>query len=208
MTKQEVRDAFLEELAPLLPGFRPRKKDGSLVRKIPGGAQVVGLAIADYNPEFLVSLVFTTRLEQAEAITNAVLQTPERYRSTTVTTATVLAHFFPDEAKKEFKVTGPGDVAAAVRELDPHLRGRIVPFLDAHQDAKALEAILNSDEGRSFDRTNPPYREMASLVLAHLAGSPRYPELAAKHSKAAEAWDPDNREKLAALIRHLDALRT
>ena len=94
-----------------------------------------------------------------------------------------------------------------VTELAPHLRDRIVPFLDAHQDAKSLDAVMNSEAGAAFDQTNPPYRQMSSLILAHLAGNPRFDELVARYENAAAAWHPDDRKNLAALVERLRAAR-
>jgi hypothetical protein len=205
MKKQEVRDIFTEQLVPFLPGFRLRKKDGSFVRAIPGGVQTIGLSIVDYNPEFKVSLVFTVRLEEVEKISHELLQTPERYRNVTITTATVLEHFFPGEGPQEFTVTTSDDIAAVVRGLGPHLRDRIVPFFERHQNVASLDAVVNSEEGASFVRTNAPYRQMRALILAHLANNPRFDDLARQFEEQSHAWHPGDREHLLATIRYLSA---
>jgi hypothetical protein len=207
MNKQGVKPLFQQQLAPHLPGFRPRKKEGDFVRRIPGGVQTIGFSLVDWNPQFKVSLVFTIRLEEAEKTLHAVLKTPPKYQAMTITTATLLDYFFPGERDKEFTVTTPEGIAAVATELAPHLRDRIMPFLDAHQDAKSLDAVMNSEAGASFDQRNPPYRQMSSLILAHLAGNPRFDELAASYEKAAAAWHPDDRKNLAALVERLRAAR-
>lgn len=207
MRMQDVRERLVAGLAPWLPGFRARKKDASFARRIPGGTQRIGIPIVDHAPEFAFSLVFTVRLEEVESIKHEVLQTPERYRAMTTTTATVLDHFFPGEREKRFTVTSPAEIDAAVRELGPHLRDRIVPFYDAHQDVRALDAVMSSPEARSFDRTNSPYVEMTTLALAHLAKNPRYDELVRTFDAASREWDPVNRDRLLAMVQRLGASR-
>jgi hypothetical protein len=206
MKMQEVREGFMTRLAPHLEGFRGRKREGRFVRRYPGGSQQFGLAIVDYAPEFRVSLVFSVRLDAVQAILDEAMETPEKYRAMRMTTYTILEHFFPGEKVKQYSVRSEEDIQSAVDALAPLLRCRILPLFDGLKDIVSLEAVLNSDEGRSFDRTNPPGRQMVSLLLARLARNPRVGELAEAYRREAEAWDPRDRQKLVALIERLPAL--
>lgn len=203
MKKQEVRDSFIRRLTPYLAGFSARKRDGVFVRRFPGGRLEIGLALVDYHPEYRVSLVFSVRLEEAQTILHEVLETPQRYRNMTVTTVTPLDHFFPGERNKQFSVRSEEDIARVVDDLAPHLRDRIVPFFGGLQDVKSLEEVLNSAEGLSFDQTMAPSRQISALILARLAGNPRFDELAAGFEKQAEAWQPASRAMLLAVLRRL-----
>jgi len=201
MTTQEVRDPFLASLAQDVPGFRLVKKQSGFVRRLGEATQVIGMSLVDYKPEFRVSLVVTIRLEEAQRILNAFTGSPPRYHSMTVTTATTLEYFLP--GAEQYCVRNPDEVLAAGKELAPVLRERIVPFLEGHADAQSLDAVMNSDEGASFDRTNPPYRQMSSLTLARLAGNPRFGELVAAYEKEAATWHPQDRQKLSAIVEYL-----
>jgi hypothetical protein len=206
MKMQEVREGFMTRLAPHLEGFRGRKREGLFVRRFPGGGQQFGLAIVDYAPEFRVSIVFSVCIDAVQKLYDDVMETPERYRPTGMTTSTTLAHFFPGEKVRQYSVRSEEDIQSAVDALAPLLRDRILPLFDGLKDIVSLDAVLNSDEGRSFDRTNPPGRQMVSLLLARLARNPRVGELAEAYRKEAEAWDPRDRQKLVALIERLPAL--
>jgi hypothetical protein len=40
-----------------------------------------------------------------------------------------------------------------------------------HQDAQSLDGSSNSEDGTLFDWSNPPYRQMSSLIVAQLGGN-------------------------------------
>lgn len=202
MTRNELRDAFFDQLGPLLPGFRPRKKDEVFARKIAGGEQQVGLALVDYKPDFVLSLTVAIRLEEAETIFNAFSGSLPKYHGSTLTSATLL-EWFTKGSPARVKVSSDAEIAAAVAQLKPVIEGRIAPFLEAHQDVESLDAVLNGPDGAAFDKTNPPYRQMHGLIVAKLAGNPRFEELAATFQGEAAAWQERDRAKLVALTNQL-----
>lgn len=203
MKMQDVRDGFMARLAPHLEGFRGRKREGLFVRQFPGGSQQFGLAIVDYSPEFRVSMVFSVRIDAVQAIKDEVMETPEKYRAMGMTTSTVLEHFFPGEKVKQFSVRSEEEIQSAVDALAPLLRERILPLFDGLRTVEALDQILNSEEGRSFDRTHGSARAMSSLILARLAGNPRFEQLAAKCLAESDAWHPQAQRALPVLLRRL-----
>ncbi len=77
------------------------------------------------------------------------------------------------------------DISHALLDLTPVLQGKVIPFLDQHQDVSSWDKAVNSkgndvcgdgsllaDRCESVDNSNHPYRGMTAVVLAHLAGNP------------------------------------
>jgi len=203
MTKEEVTRVLLTEFAPNLPGFKSRKRESDFVRHFPGGRQRIAFAIVDQRPEFKVAPVFSFRLDAAEEILHAVLGTPPQYRKMTTTTVTRLDYFFPGHEYVEYSIATPGEIAEVARELAPHLRDRIVPFLDAHRDLGSIEGAVNPEDGPSWDQTSPPYHQMSSLILARLADNPRFESLVERCLREADEWDPADQARLRELVDRL-----
>jgi hypothetical protein len=202
MKKVEVRNAFFAQLAPSLPGFQPRKTKELFSRKIPAGEQQVGLALADYNPVFELSLAFSIRLLEVEKIVKMFSGgAPEDE----LTTSTTFIHYFAKDAPEYVRVSTPEEIAAAVQRLQPILQARVMPFFEAHQDVESLDATFNGPDGAAFNQMNAPYRDMNALTVAWLAGNPRFEALAAAAEKQsrAQGWHPASQAKLAALLKYL-----
>jgi hypothetical protein len=206
MTREEVTTKLFEQLQPHLPGFKPQKKEESLARRITGGTQFIGLALIDHRPLFKFSLPVSIRIEEVEEIINRFAGSPPKYHRLTRTTGTLLSYFYGESDKKEFKIQSPEDIEAAIAGVAPVIRDRIIPFLDSHQSVQSLDAVMNGPEGARFDRTNPPYRQMHGLILARLAGNPRFDALAEAALVEARGWQPHDGKKLEALVAHLRTL--
>src|SRR4051812_20398476 len=106
MKKSEAKTLIYEGLNSLLAGegFQLVKKEEGFVRRIPAGKQTVGVPIADYNPTYIFSLTFTTRLDVVEDIFNLFSGSPPKYHSMTETTITQL-DYFTKKANTEYTVT-------------------------------------------------------------------------------------------------------
>jgi hypothetical protein len=61
---------------------------------------------------------------------------------------------------------------------------------------------MNGDDLR-FDTSDPLSRNMHALVVARLAGNPRFEELAANCERAMQAFPEVSKQKLARLVAHL-----
>jgi hypothetical protein len=208
MKKQQVRDALYRELQPLLPGWKLVKKDEAFVRPISGGRQTLGIAIVDYKPEFRFSLVLTTRLDAVENIFNQFNSAPAAYHSLTVTSITQLDYFFADEPPpKQFSVYSEADIVAAVQQLAPLLRDRILPFFDSHRDIAALDAAMNGGDPQ-FDKSNPVTRNMHALVLARLAGNPRFEQLVSSYEDAMKHFVEAAKQGFPEIVAYLRSLPT
>jgi hypothetical protein len=206
MTKTEVREKIFEQLGPHLPGFKPRKREECFARKITGGTQCIGVPLVDYRPLFRFSLHTSTRIEEVEEIFNRFAGGRPAYHHMTLTTATFLEYFYGESERKRFEVRSPEEVAAAIADVAPVFRDRILPFLDTHQTVQSLDAVMNGPEGPRFDRMNPPYRQMHALILAHLAGNPRFDALAEAALAESQGFHPVDAKKLEALVAHLRTL--
>jgi hypothetical protein len=205
MNKTEIRDLIYRELAPLLPGFKPKPREESFVRTIPDGKQALMVAIVDYRPEYRFSLVLVVRLEPVQQIVNQFSGSPPKYHKLTTTTLTQLGWFFPGEPHpKQYSVTNEPEVIAAVKQLAPIIQHKILPFLDHYKDVKAIDEMINELDP-SPDSTHMPVHGLTALVAARLAHNPRFEELAAKYLTPVRS-DVPPAPKFTALVDHLRRL--
>jgi hypothetical protein len=203
LTKQDAREAIFGRLAPHLPGFKRRKKNDEFARKIPAGTQLIGVSLVDYRPQFAFALPVCTRIEEVEEMFNRFAGGAPAYHKMTLTTMTRLEYFYSEREQKQFKFESEAELDVAVTELVPVLRDRVLPFLDAHQDIKSLDAVVSSPDGDAFDRSNPPYRQMHALILSRLAGNPGFDALATRYADDSRAWHPVDQKKLTNLVMYL-----
>jgi hypothetical protein len=218
MKKSEVRNLIYEGLKGVLEdhGFRLNRKQEGFVRRIPDGKQCIGVPLVDYNPTYIFSLTLTTRLEAVQSILNLFSGSPPQYHSITVTTITQLEYFTKKKTKTEYEVVTEADVNKAIAELTPLVHGKVIPFLDQHQDVASWDKAVNStsndvcgdssmltDRCNSVDNSNHPYRGMTAVVLAHLARNPNFEEIVRRlrdfYQGSMEATD-----KLTRLVDYLN----
>lgn len=207
MKLAQVRESLNHALGPLLPGWKLVKKDEAFVRPIAGGKQWVSISIVDYRPEFRFSLTMATRLDAVEQINNQFSGATGSGTGRTSTTMTQLEYFFADENRnpydpKQYSVATEDDIVAAVRVLEPVLRDRILPWLDAHRGLAAIDSALNGDDAR-IDTSYLGHRAMSALTVARLARNPSFEVLVARYEEAIRSLPQMERDKLAALIAHL-----
>src|ERR1700729_2445177 len=112
MKKQEMASLNFEMLSGILSGtdFRLKKSEDGFVRRIPGGRQMLGLPLWDYNPEFEFSLNICIRLDAVEEIYHRFSGSPPKFHSMSFTMMTRLEHFTGVPAR--YKVSTAEDVAS------------------------------------------------------------------------------------------------
>jgi hypothetical protein len=180
MNKQEMANLIFEMLDGTLSGtdFRLKKSEDGFVRKIPGGRQMLGLPLWDYNPEFEFSLNICIRLDAVEEIFHQFSNSPPKYHAMSFTTITRLEHFSAGSGR--YKVTTAEDVASAGSDLAVVIRDKIIPFLNEHEDVQAVDRAVNWQQP-GIDITQNPSRAMHAVILAHLAGHKDFERIVAKH---------------------------
>lgn len=174
------------------------------MRKIADGKQTLFIGIVDYKPEFRFSMALTTRLEEVQQIVNQFSGTTPKYYKTTQTTLTRLDWFVKtDKPLTQYSVSSAADIVAAVRALAPVIEQQLVPFFDRYQDVQGVDVLLNQLQP-SPDRTDMPVRGITALVVARLAGNPRFEELAAKYLAQVQGV-PATLQKFTRLVEQLRA---
>jgi hypothetical protein len=201
--RPEVRALIYQRLDRLISthGFRLKKSEEGFVRKIPGGRQVIGVPLWDYHPEFEFSLNVCIRLDEAEHVLHLCLQTPPEYQSASYTIMMRLEYFMPGQ-QTTFIFTSERDISDAVDKLSPVLQKEIIPFLDKHQDLKAVAATVNHSE-KPVDISVPPYAGIHRIILAHLTKDPAFEQLVVKYRKEMGAIVASEREKFEKVVEHL-----
>jgi hypothetical protein len=200
MNKQEVRNMIYAGLRKVLPepDFRLRKSEGAFVRKTSTGLQKIFVPLVDYNPEYIFSLTVGIRIDAVEEIFNRVSGADDKGQKLTLTSITQLAHFTHGN-RKDYRVSTPADIDAALSELSGVIDQEIMPFLLQYQDVQSLDLALNSEKQLTFDSSILISHAMHSIILARLVGNEQYPELVKAFAKQIECFPPADRERFVQL---------
>ncbi len=196
MKKQEMARLIFEMLSGTLSGtdFRLKKSEDGFVRKLPGGRQVLGIPLWDYNPEFEFSLNICIRLDAAEEVFHQFSGSLPKYHAKSFTTITRLEHFTGGLGR--YKVTAAGDIASAGSVLAGVIREKIIPFFNEYQDAQALDRAVNCQRP-GIDITQNPSGAMHAVILARLVENKDFERIIARHRTdmqlAPEVAHPFNR---------------
>lgn len=180
MKKHEMKNLLFEMLGGILSGtdFRLKKSEDAFVRKIPGGRQMLGIPLLDYNPEFEFSLSICIRLDAVEEIFHQFSGSPPKFHSMSDTTITRLDYFTGGPGK--YKVTTAGDVTFVGAILPSAIRENIMPFFNEYNNVQALDRGVNCLRP-GIDITQNPSGAMHAVIVAHLAGNTDFDRLVAKH---------------------------
>lgn len=194
MRKQEVIRSICKGLdgATSAAGFAFKRRDMAFLRRTLFGSQSLGVPFWDYNPDFQFSLNITIRIDAAQKLFNEFSGIEDHPLG--FTTMTRLEFFVGESAR--ISVLDETGIAVACERLSELLRGRIIPFLDAHQDVRAVDRLMNGDEA-TFDMSAYPYKAWLGVIVAHLASATSLDFIEAKYrsvlSLPLEAEHPFNR---------------
>ena len=202
MKKPEMLNLIYEMLAKALDGtgFRLKKSEQAFVRQFPGGRQMLGLPLWDYNPEFEFSLNICIRLDAVEQIFHLFSLAEPKYHAVSDTTITRLEYF--TGAPGTFKVITAADVASAGSTLSKTLKEKIMPFFSANEEPKALDRAANRQQP-GIDVTQPPSGLMHRLILARLAGNPEFEQLVQRYLWEMRSFAEADKERFQNLVQHL-----
>ena len=203
MRKRDVLNLVCEHVGGMVQGhdFRLNRKEQCFIRTISGGNQAVGIPLYDYNPEFIVSLAMTIRLNIVEDIFNLFSGTAPEYHPSGTTAITQLSYFTRGQPS-EYKVVTEQDIVKVMETLAPIIREQIIPFLDRHQDVTALEAAVNRTKP-SIDGTQLLARAMHAVILARLVGNNDFERLVAHYQNEMRFFVETEQEKFTKLVAYL-----
>lgn len=220
--KTEVARLIIAGLKPVTApaGFRYVKKDQSFVRLIDGGRQMLGVALWNSNPLFEFSLNMTVRLDAVQVITNQYSGSPPQFHAITTTSITQLEFLgLPAvEGNVEWRASSVPELAALLPSVVTVVRERVIPFFDEYRDVAALNRGLNPEgaerviqlpwppDRRTFDASNQPYRAMAGVAVARLAGDHRWEQLVNAYRTQLSGLSDQDRQQFEALVTHLRRL--
>jgi hypothetical protein len=201
--RRQVIELIYEGLGKILvdKSFRLKKSEEGFVRLIPGGRQVIGVPVYDYQSEFEFSLTTCIRLEKVERILHLFLDTPVKDRSESYTTVARLEYFLSGRPSL-FKVTNQQEIEEALAELTPIIRDKMIPFLDQNQDLKALDKIMNHAP-KPVDTMNQPYRSMGAITLARLTENPDFDRLVVKYQEEIRKCMPIKEQEFNRFVEYL-----
>jgi hypothetical protein len=214
-----VRRLIAEGLNPAVKaaGFRYRAKAEGFVRNIGGGRQELGIALWDYNPLFKFSLNLCVRLDAVQEIVNRFSGSSPRYHGMTLTSVTQLEFLglLATGGQVEYQAASESELAAVLPGVAAMVRERVVLFFEEYRDVASLNRGLNPagaerctqrawpPDRRTFDATNPPYRVMTGVVVAHLAGDPRLKKLIAAYRAQIAGISEQDRQKFEEMVAYL-----
>lgn len=226
-SKVEVRRLIVEAVTPVVAtaGFRWKSKREAFVRKIDDGRQELSLSLVDYNPLFEFSFSLCIRLEAAEEIRNRFSGSPPEFHDITLTSITQL-EFLGLKVKGArgvaYSIRSAADLQVALPAVEEMIRQRVLPFFEQYCDVAAVNQGLNPpgtegvfsrlmnfflvrNERRAFDATNQPYRAMAGVTVAYLAGDARLPNLISAYRRQLRGARPDDLKKFEHLCAFVSA---
>jgi hypothetical protein len=183
MKKSEVLKIVHAELGSALSGteFKLVKREEGFVRRIPGGKQVLGIPLVNYEPVFIVGLIACIRLEAVEDIFHLFSGSPTReYQLMSFTTGTPLRYFAAGAS--EFKIGSHDELLTALDSAAAIVRSKILPFFEMHQDVQSLDATINNGgvARQDIEMRHEPAGAMRAVILAHLAGNSNFEQLVAR----------------------------
>lgn len=199
MKKQQVKELIRRTLTSILAPKGFKKGEDGFVREFQGGTQRIGVALYDFDPEFEFSLNFSIRLDEADELMHRFSGSPPKYHSETYT-ASILLDYFTGGTPSQFTVNTESEIMTKVNGLAPLLQNRIIPMLDQLMDAGALSRAINHD---AIDKSNHPYRGMAGIILARLAGDADFEQLVARYDGEMSRMPLAEREKFRKLADYL-----
>jgi hypothetical protein len=195
MNNKEMKNLIFEMLATVLSGtdFQLKKSEDGFVRKIPGGRQMLGVPLWDYNPEFEFSLNICIRLDSVEDVFHRFSGAPPKYHAMGFSMMTRLQYFTGGTGI--YRVKTADDVAVAETVLSAVIRKNVVPFFAANEDVKSLDETVNGSTSGIDITVNPP-GAMHAVLLARLAQNLNFEQIILKHRNAmqlpADATHPFN----------------
>lgn len=203
MKRREAQELIYQRLGDLLAGtdFHFKRNAEGYVRSIPRGRQEIGVAFYDYSPRFEFSIVVTVRLDKVEDITWEFGGTAPEDRSETETVIIRIEYFAP-ELPSRFEVYSEEHIELAARVLNPIVRGKIIPFLDKHQDVQSLDNALHRSTV-PLDTSMHPYRGICGITIAKLAENPDFNLLVEKYLAEMHNLPANDRAKFIRLVDYL-----
>lgn len=160
-------------------GFKLKKTDKCLMRKIAGGWQMINVPVKDYNPEFIVTVKASVRFDAVqELVCRSEGREPLSYTHTTLTS---LEYFYPEKRiEKRFPVRSSEDIADLLAELRPVIMTQLLPLLDDWTSLEKVEQVLNWSTD-TYWHLDYPARGAAGLAAAHLVNPERFEEAVKKY---------------------------
>jgi len=182
MNKGEVRNAILDELEKLLGpmGFRVKRTNAELVRKISGGYQCVDFALFDYNPNFQFSIMVSLHFDELREL---FFKTVARDRPLTSNRrgwgiSMCRSNFFTG-LPSDRSVTSTEDIQRTFNELRPNIDEKLIPFLRQCESLADFERMINAGSHR-YIQSGPPNDAYFHIMAAYLANRDRFDEVVKK----------------------------
>ncbi len=182
MKKGEVRDAVLDELEKLLGpmGFRVKRKNAELVRKISGGHQCVDFALYDYNPKFQFQIMVSVHFDEMREL---FFKTVARDRAATANRpgwGISMRHSYFLEGLREYPyVTSTEEIQSTFNDLRPIITEKMIPFLRQCESLTDFERIINAGSDRLMQCV-PPDDAYIHIMTSYLANRDRLDEVVKK----------------------------
>ena len=181
MKKNEVQLAMLAGIGSMLveEGFKLKKTDKCLVRKINGGRQMVSVPVKDYNPEFIVTIKASVRFDAVqELVCRSEGREPLTYTDTTLTS---LEYFYPEQRiEKRFPVCSSEDISRLLDELRPVITTQLLPLFEEWKNLEAVEKVLNWST-EPYQHAGYPARGSVGVAAAYLADPERFEQVVKKY---------------------------
>jgi hypothetical protein len=226
LKKADVRRLVFEQLGSVVSaaGFHLKKSEMQFTRRIPGGAQTIGLPVLDYHPVYVFSLYMLIRLDAVDEIYHRFSDIDPKYHAQGWTTNTPLSYFVKSVPKRyrwgrqdQYRVETTEDIEGALAHLLPVVQRDVLPFFERYQTLDALHIAMNRTRhgvfaalhaGMNGSRKGPfselgPGVPMQAVILAYLAKSSDLQKIISRRRKF-DPLDRDLKERFEQLVSWLN----
>jgi hypothetical protein len=163
-------------------GYRFVRQEFSFRKKTDFGFVQFGFPIWKRSNFVEFSVVFSTRVDQAEEILENYLPVSEKYRGKIASIITKFNYFFDSNQEITFVAFNEYEAENAINQVCDKLVSGVLPFFEKIENTNDIEKIVNNElVSPKFNATLQPSRLMTNLTLAKLCGNSQIDVLADRY---------------------------
>jgi len=188
-------------------GFKVKSGTGGVQyrRPIDGGRHQISISLANYEPDYVYSLVAGVRFDRLVEIDEEIdeLPEPDKYRDQALS-LTVDLDYFSGKRRHEFSVSSAEEIRASINELLPVIESKIIPFLDGCRTIEDYDRLVNP-----VDLNNPvvpEFNQITAVVVAKLVRNPNFNRVLERARQAPDMQHKMHQELLDRALQILDRI--
>jgi len=205
LLKSDIRKILKKELGAFLKpyGYKSQTSETGFVRKTQEGNNMIGIAIVDYRPKFLLTPGCSIRIDAVEKIGHFLFNTMPKYQDGTTT---ILANSKFFTGVDEYKITNVGGLHEFIDFFKKLYTDKIDGFLAANSTLEGIAKTFFTDyieRGPLFQH----YHFITRIIIAYLGKIEFYDLIAEEYYKIYCQNYPDSKKEQAEIRRAIEYLK-